>query len=224
MRLKHLMTLKYEIRERSESIGFLSVMGEGAWFLSLRLVHQFCMGKEPTVMAARAAEGKFLLLLFRKKKKKKNVINSLKFQMPWISPYESHWTWKIILPQKSYERISTAFQGFPEGWGFWWARNSDQVAFLPHGPRDAGSILISGYCLCGDPRVLMLLWVFLQIGYANLLQRVNECVKVFAWWHVTDWWIPKWRGYWTTNEQMESQIITMELRGANTTLWGSILS
>lgn len=52
MKLKHLMTLKYEIRECSEIIDFLSVMGDGARFLSLRLVHQFCMGREHTVMAA----------------------------------------------------------------------------------------------------------------------------------------------------------------------------
>lgn len=64
MRLKHLMTLKYEIKERSESIGFLSVMGDGARFLSLRLVHQFCMGKEHTVIESHAAEGKLFFFCF----------------------------------------------------------------------------------------------------------------------------------------------------------------
>lgn len=67
MRLKHLMTLKYEIRERSESIAFLSVMGDGARFLSLCLVHQFCMGKEHIVMAAHVAEGKFFFFCNKRK-------------------------------------------------------------------------------------------------------------------------------------------------------------
>lgn len=60
MRLKHLMTLKYEIRERSESIGFLSMMGDGGMILVIALGASVLHGKRTHSDGSSCSRGKVL--------------------------------------------------------------------------------------------------------------------------------------------------------------------
>lgn len=112
---------------------------------------------------------------------------SVKFQMPWIAPAGTCWTWKSFLRKRA-----KPFQVFNEGWQFFISKESQSegieaqwVALLPHScgfNPHLGLLFVSSFSCSPGVRVGFLPGSPISYHYHDGYAKLPPGVTVWAWW------------------------------------------